>query len=46
MALNGKYISLNSIMEQVYADNGYQFELPWVDIMMWTEEALNLIGHP
>jgi len=33
-------------MEQVYADNGYQFELPWVDIMMWTEEALNLIGHP
>ena len=46
MALNGKYISLNSIMEQLYADNGYQFELPWVDIMMWTEEALNLIGHP
>jgi len=46
MALNGKYISLNSIMEQVYADNGYQFELPWVDIMLWTEEALNLIGHP
>lgn len=46
MALNGKYISLNSIMEQVYADNGYQFELPWVDVMMWTEEALNLIGHP
>ena len=46
MALNGKYISLKAIMEQVYADNGYQFELPWVDIMMWTEEALNLIGHP
>jgi len=46
MALNGKYISLNSIMEQVYADNGYQFELPWTDCMMWTEEALNLIGHP
>jgi len=46
MALNGKYISLKSIMEQVYADNGYQFELPWVDCMMWAEEALNLIGHP
>ncbi len=46
MALNGKYISLKAIMEQVYADNGYQFELPWVDCMMWTEEALNLIGHP
>jgi hypothetical protein len=46
MALNGKYISLKSIMEQVYADNGYQFELPWTDCMMWTEEALNLIGHP
>ena len=46
MALNGKYISLKSIMEQVYADNGYQFELPWVDCMQWTEEALNLIGHP
>ncbi len=46
MALNGKYISLKAIMEQVYADNGYQFELPWVDCMLWTEEALNLIGHP
>jgi len=46
MALNGKYISLNSIMEQVYADNGYQFELPWIDCMQWAEEALNLIGHP
>jgi hypothetical protein len=46
MALNGKYISLKSIMEQVYADNGYQYELPWVDAIMWTEEALNLIGHP
>ncbi len=46
MALNGKYISLKAIMEQVYADNGYQFELPWVDCMQWAEEALNLIGHP
>jgi len=46
MALNGKYISLNAIMEQIYADNGYQFELPWMDCMLWTEEALNLIGHP
>jgi len=46
MALNGKYISLKSIMEEVYSDNGYQYELPWVDAMMWTEEALNLIGHP
>tara|TARA_R110002012_G_scaffold112375_2_gene258028 strand:+ start:3192 stop:4091 length:900 start_codon:yes stop_codon:yes gene_type:complete len=46
MALNGKYISLNAIMEQVYADNGYQFELPWVDCIQWTEEALNLIGNP
>ncbi len=46
MALNGKYISLKSIMEQIYADNGYQFELPWADCMQWTEEALNLIGHP
>tara|TARA_Y100000004_G_scaffold195443_1_gene262466 strand:- start:6422 stop:7321 length:900 start_codon:yes stop_codon:yes gene_type:complete len=46
MALNGKYISLKAIMEQVYADNGYQFELPWIDCMLWTEEALNLIGHP
>ena len=46
MALNGKYISLKAIMEQVYADNGYQFELPWIDCMQWAEEALNLIGHP
>ena len=33
-------------MEELYADNGYQHELPWIDAMMWTEEALNLIGHP
>ena len=46
MALNGKYISLKLIMEELYADNGYQYELPWVDCMMWAEEALNLIGHP
>jgi len=46
MALNGKYTSLKTIMEELYADNGYQYELPWVDAMMWTEEALNLIGHP
>ena len=46
MALNGKYISLKSIMEELYADNGYQYELPWIDAMMWVEEALNLIGHP
>jgi hypothetical protein len=46
MALNGKYISLKIIMEELYADNGYQYEIPWVDCMMWAEEALNLIGHP
>jgi len=46
MALNGKYISIKTIMEELYADNGYQYELPWVDAMMWTEEALGLIGHP
>ena len=46
MALNGKYISIKTIMEELYADNGYQYELPWVDAMMLTEEALNLIGHP
>lgn len=46
MALNGKYISLRAIMEELYADNGYQYELPWVDAMMWAEEALNLVGHP
>ena len=46
MALNGKYISIKSIIEELYADNGYQYELPWIDCMTWTEEALNLIGHP
>jgi len=46
MALNGKYISIKTIMEELYADNGYQYELPWADAMMWTEEALGLIGHP
>ncbi len=46
MALNGKYISIKQIIEELYADNGYQSELPWTDLLMWTEEALELIGHP
>ena len=44
--LNGKYISIKQILEELYADNGYQYEIPWGDAMMWAEEALNLIGHP
>jgi hypothetical protein len=46
MALNGKYINVKQVLEELYADNGYQHELPWVDCLMWVEEALELIGHP
>lgn len=44
--LNGKHISFKEIIEQVYADNGYQYDLPVTDMITWIADCLNFIGHP
>lgn len=39
-----KYTSIKSIVERVYGDTGYQFEIPHEDLILWTVEAMDLIG--
>ena len=46
MAFNGKYVSLASIIEKVYRDNGYDLEVSWADAAEWAAEAMDLIGVP
>lgn len=41
-----KYTSIKSIVERVYGDTGYQFEIPHEDLILWTVEAMDLIGFP
>src|SRR5688572_22092829 len=40
------YISVKEIIAKVYRDTGYGDELPWPDLIVWTDEALRLIDHP
>ncbi len=42
--LNGKYISIARLIEELYRDNGYSTEIPWEDLISWTDDALLLIG--
>lgn len=46
MAFNGKYLTLASIIEKVYRDNGYDLEISWADAAEWVAEAMDLIGVP
>ena len=41
-----KYTSIKSIVERVYADTGFQFEIPHDDLILWTVEVMDLIGYP
>ena len=41
-----KYTSIKSIVSRVYGDTGYQFEIPHEDLILWTVEAMELIGYP
>jgi hypothetical protein len=41
-----RFISVKQIIESVYRDNGFQEELPWEDLIVWSQEALELIGAP
>lgn len=40
------YTSIKPIVERVYADTGFQFEIPHDDLILWTVEAMELIGYP
>jgi hypothetical protein len=46
MSWNGKFISLDRVVEKVFQDEGYEHELDWGDVLEWTGEALGLIGAP
>ena len=41
-----QFISFKEIIEQVYAQNGYTYELPEADLVTWMSDCLELIGHP
>lgn len=41
-----KYVSLDRILEEVYASEGYAHELDWGDAVMWAGKALSLIKAP
>jgi hypothetical protein len=45
MALTGAYISFREIIERVYMDNQYRFEVPTADMATWIAACLNLIGY-
>ena len=40
------FISFREILEKVYADNGYSYELPIADAVTWMSDCMELIGHP
>ena len=46
MALSGKHIKLDTILEKVYRDYGFETDLDWNDAIEWAAEALDLIGAP
>lgn len=42
----GQYISLKEIIEGIYTDTGAQDNIIYEDLIKWSVEALNKIGHP
>ena len=46
MALSGKHVKLETILEKVYRDYGFETDLDWNDAIEWAAEALDLIGAP
>lgn len=41
-----QFISCKEIIEQVYAQNGYTYELPQADLVTWISDCLEPINHP
>ena len=46
MALSGKYISVRRILEELYGDNQFDFELPYESIIRWTASIMKLMQCP
>lgn len=46
MALNGKFVTIKTIIDGVYRDFGFTHELNWVDAVEWIGECLDLIACP
>lgn len=46
MALSGKHVKLDTILEKIYRDYGFETDLDWNDAVEWAAEALDLIGAP
>jgi len=46
MALNGKYTTVKTILDEVYRDNEYDIEVPWQDSVEWIYDAMELIRVP
>lgn len=46
MNFTGKYISCQEIIRQCFRDKRYSYELPWMDALEWSVEAIRLIGAP
>lgn len=44
--LNGKYVSCQEIIREVFRDNKYTYNLPWQDAIEWAVDAIELIGAP
>lgn len=44
--MNQGYVSLFSILEEVYSFEGYSHELDWGDAVSWTGKVLGLINAP
>ena len=41
--LNGKYVSLESIVERVYRDTGFEIDIDWIDVAEWIGSVIDLI---
>ena len=46
MAYNGKYVSIERVIENVYRNEGYTYELNFIDAIEWVAYALSMIGAP
>ncbi len=44
--LNGRYISLETIIESVYRDTGFVVDIDWTDIAEWVGSCIDLINAP
>jgi len=44
--LNGKYVSLESIVERVFRDTGFDVDVDWIDVAEWIGSVIDLINAP